>query len=199
MMDKRNRKLYRTVAIGGNIWMAENLNYEVENSYCYNNSADSCAKYGRLYTWAAAIDSVKLATDAGNPQDCGYRKTCTLPAKVQGICPTGWHLPSKSESEALFTAVGGKSTAGNILKSQTGWFLGGKGTDAFGFAVLPAGDRSRSGDFSSDGADAYFWCSAEATVYLAYHMYFRYCDEDASVSNNSKGNAYSVRCVKDEE
>jgi len=74
--------------------------------------------------------------------DCGYGKICTIPAKVQGICPDGWHLPTRTEWNALFTEVGGKSTAGKILKSQTGW--DGNGTDEYGFSALPAGGRYKA-------------------------------------------------------
>ncbi len=120
---------------------------------------------GRLYTWAAAIDSVKLANDADNPQDCGFGKTCDLASAgsatlVLGICPSGWHLPSQTEWNTLFTAVGGSFlTAGKVLKSQTGWYSNGNGTDAFGFSALPAGYRGYDGYFTCDGYNADFWSS----------------------------------------
>ena len=125
LLDTRDGLTYKTVKIGEQTWMAENLNYKTVISWCgggYAKSEGDCTRlFGRLYTWAAAIDSVKLATDADNPQDCGYFKTCALPAKVRGVCPEGWHLPDTTEWSKLFTAVGGISEAGKILKSQTGW------------------------------------------------------------------------------
>ena len=196
MMDKRNRKLYRTVAIGGNIWMAENLNYEVINSYSYNNSTGYNAEYyGRLYTWSAAVGK--------SEEDC-YDKYCNLPAKVQGICPTGWHLPSKSEWEALLTAVGGQSNAGEILKSQMGWFTStdegwfanGNGTDDFGFAALPAGLRYLD-TFDGVGSNTYFWGSTEYGDNSAYGISLNRDYVNAKLSDLSKSFAVSVRCVKD--
>lgn len=117
IVDERDGQIYKTVKIGEQTWMAENLNFNPgqggsgENKYnwswCYNNEEKNCDVAGRFYTWAAAIDSVKLANDVDNPQDCGYHKTCALPVKVQGICPTGWHLPDTTEWKNLFAAVGG--------------------------------------------------------------------------------------------
>ena len=127
--DTRDGHSYKTVTIGSQTWMAENLNYKTDNSYCYDDKASNCSKYGRLYTWAAAITA----------------------------CPTGWHLPTKAEFETLFTAVGGQSTAGKMLKSTSGWNSSGNGSDDYSFSALPAGVRDYKGDYySSEGNFAYF-------------------------------------------
>ncbi len=218
MIDPRDKMVYNIVTIApkgsgySRTWFAENLNYADSSktpslkgrSWCYNNVAKNCDVGGRIYTWAAAIDSVKLATDAGNPQDCGYHKTCTLPAKVQGICPEGWHLPSKSEWEALLTAVGGQSNAGEILKSQMGWFTStdeggfanGNGTDDFGFAALPAGLRYLD-TFDGVGSNTYFWGSTEYGDNSAYGISLNRDYVNAKLSDLSKSFAVYVRCVKD--
>lgn len=204
MTDSRDGQIYKTVKIGDQIWMAENLNYAdstktpslMGKSCCYLNKEENCAVAGRLYSWAASIDSVKLAMDEKNPRDCGYGKTCTLPAKVQGICPDGWHLPTYAEWETLFTEVGGQSTAGRILKSQTGWYNNGNGTDGVGFSALPVGGRDHVGNFPSDGYYADFWSATENDSYDAYNMFLSYGREGAYL-NNSKDTAFSVRCLKD--
>ncbi len=206
MTDSRDKKVYKTVKIGGQTWMAENLNYAdssktpslLERSWCYNNDSANCAVAGRLYTWAAAIDSVKLATDADNPQDCGYHKTCALPDTVYGICPPGWHLPTRTEWKTLWTEVGGRSNAGKILKSQTGWYNNGNGTDSVGFSALPAGGWDVSnGEFFAGGRLANFWSASGDDSHTAYHMDLSYEDEYANLNGYQKNYGFSVRCLQD--
>ncbi len=211
--DERDGKVYRTVKIGEQTWMAENLNYAYtgvpykvigsyvytsdSTSWCYENDPANCTKYGRLYTWAAAIDSVKLANDVDNPQDCGYGRECGLTGKVQGICPSGWHLPSYDEWNALFTAVGGQLNPGKVLKSQTGWNNNGNGTDAYGFSALPAGYRPYDGYFYGGGINAFFWSATEYGSYNAFYIYLYYYNEYANLLSYDKYYGFSVRCVKD--
>ena len=202
LTDARDGKTYKTVVIGTQTWMAENLNYSDSTNYlsmkgrswCYYNSLNNCAKYGRLYTWAAAMDSV--GTFSTNGKGCGYGKTCTPTYPVRGICPDGWHLPQKTEWEMLFTAVGGKSTAAKMLKSTSGWKYNGNGEDSFGFSALPAG-YYYDGDFNLDGLSAYFWSSTEDNGGDAYYMYLVYYYDDAYLRYITKYNGFSVRCLRD--
>ena len=205
MTDERDGKVYRTVKISGDIWMAENLNYYdasdlsvKEKSWCFgkkdNGDSTTCDVAGRLYTWAAAIDSVKLANDADNPRDCGYGKTCGLADTVQGVCPSGWHLPSWEEWNELFHVVGGGSTVGRSLKSQTGWY---DGSDAYGFSALPAGAIFSNNGFDHDGLNAYFWGSTEEYDDHAYYMYLYNDNTYAFLNLNTKWHGFSVRCKKD--
>ena len=216
MTDTRDGKTYKTVKIGDQTWMAENLNYYdatnlsvKEKSWCFgkkdNEDSTTCDVAGRFYTWAAAIDSVKLANDADNPLECGYDKFCNLTGTVQGICPPGWHLPNNTEWQAFLMAVGGRSTAGKVLKSQTGWndYKGtsGNGTDAFGFTALPAGFRfCDGGDFLEEGKYTYFWSSVEYErdrETNANNVYVYYYGDNANLYFYPKIYAFSVRCVKD--
>lgn len=207
IVDSRDGKVYKTVKIGDQTWMAENLNYDpgqggsddakYDWSWCFNNEPKNCDVAGRLYTWAAAIDSVKLANDAENPRDCGDGKACYLSSTVQGVCDKGWHLPTRMEWKALFTAVGDQSTAGVVLKSQVGWYNDGNGTDAFGFSALPAGYSIDKDHFYHAGLNADFWSSTEYASKYAYDMYMTYYFEDALVTDFNKSYGYSVRCVKD--
>lgn len=213
LTDFRDGQIYKTVTIGDQVWMAENLNYAYTDvpykntyrdtlytsdstSWCYGNDPANCFKYGRLYTWAAAMDSVgKWGT---NGKGCGYNVTCTLTYPVRGICPEGWHLPDTTEWNTLFIAVGGQSTACKILKSTSGWDNGGNGTDAYSFSALPAGNRDYSEDFYNEGYDAFFWSSTEFLSYGAYLMsLYHYNDVNADVDSSDKYCGFSVRCLKD--
>lgn len=196
LKDLRDGNIYATTTITvpsknySQVWMAENLNFKTENSFCYNDSADYCAKYGRLYTWAAAINSIAFT------------------GRTRGICPSGWHLPEKKEFEELVTAVtgalpvfGGSYAAGKVLKSQSGWFNDGNGSDSFGFSALPAGCRYTSrGNFYYIGSDTGIWSSTEfeSNNSYAHGLFLHYDDKDGSLSKGNKTFAYSVRCVKDE-
>jgi len=195
--DTRDGQTYKTVKIGAQTWMAENLNYETADSYCYNDSAKYCEKYGRLYTWAAAMDSA--GTWSSNGKGCGYEKTCTPTYPVRGVCPEGWHLPTEAEFDTLFTAVGGLFT-GKVLKSTSGWVENGNGTDDYSFSALPAGYRGYNGRFCNEGRNAYFWSSTEnyRYNYRAYYMYLDYHNEYADLDDDfRKFGESSVRCVKD--
>ena len=207
LTDSRDGQVYKIVTIGDQVWMAENLNYADSSetpslkgkSWCFDNDTAKCTTGGRLYTWAAAIDSVKLASAAENPLDCGYGKACSLEGKVQGICPEGWHLPDTTEWHKLFKAVGGQSVAGKMLKSTTGWEEG-NGSDDYSFSALPVGERDFA-LFKKAGQDAVFWSATEKTDdtfhTFSYLMELNYNNEGAYLGNDSKDYGFSIRCVKD--
>ncbi|WP_290723341.1 fibrobacter succinogenes major paralogous domain-containing protein, partial [Fibrobacter sp. UBA2449] len=212
LTDSRDGQTYKTVTIGTQTWMAENLNYAYtgvpysysgytsdSTSWCYNDDPSNCAKYGRLYAWAAAMDSVGTWTTNG--KGCGYGSECSPTGTIRGICPEGWHLPDTTEWNTLFTAVGGSFTAGTALKSTSGWNEdegeSGNGTDSFGFSALPAGYRYNGGYYDNEGYDAYFWSSTEYNSNYAYYMRLYYNYDVAYLGINSKDGGHSVRCVKD--
>ena len=205
--DKRDKRTYKTISIGNQTWMAENLNYGDSvatpslkgNSWCYDNVAANCDESGRLYTWAAAIDSVKLAGDKENPQVCGSDTTCTLPAKVQGICPDGWRLPQIDDWKTLITAASGAKTKSTALKSASGWGSGGNGTNSSGFSALPAGHRYIDGNFYNVGIEANFWIAVENNSNDASCMSFFDRDETALFSLGDKEYGFSVRCIEDSD
>jgi len=195
MTDSRDGKTYRTVTIGTQTWMAENLNYKTANSFCYEDKSSNCEKYGRLYSWAVAMDSV--GEFSLNGKGCGHDTTCTPEYPLRGICPEGWHLPERDEFEELFATVGGDSVAARSLKSKTGWNDDGNGTDEFGFTLLSAGYRNDYGEYYFEGTGGDLWYATEFDEFKAYAVNIYDDSDDVIQEKISKYVYFSVRCVKD--
>ena len=216
-IDSRDGHVYRTVTIGNQVWMAQNLNYADSNKTeglkgnvkCYSDNDDRCKVAGRLYTWAAAMDSLGLFNAYG--QGCGNGAWCWPIYPVQGVCPDGWHLPSKNEWKTLRTAVsGGDDLYDSLLISLVGWEKN-NGTDVVGFSALPAGFyNSEKKKFDGVGERAHFWSSSEFSYESArdyekkaYNMYLGSTHMKssgwASLTDGLKANFYSVRCVEDSQ
>jgi uncharacterized protein (TIGR02145 family) len=214
-VDDRDGKTYKTVKIGKQVWMAENLNYAdsvktpslKKQSWCYDDDEAHCDVAGRLYTWAAAVDSVALAMDKDNPQNCGSMGPCELPKKVQGICPNGWHLPSKDEWGIMLAESSENPLRANAkyFKSSIGWCGDEKGSDDFGFSALPAGYVTIFGFSVEDehayrnaGYTSYWWSADEDSGGLNGGVMSIQCiDKNAEVSDAAKVAGNPVRCVKD--
>ena len=226
MTDSRDGKTYKTVTIGNQVWMAQNLNYSdsiktpslKRRTGCYYNDTAYCNIAGRFYTWAAAIDSVKLAQDTVNPQICGYdENNCEITGPIQGICPDGWHLPSYDEWVILLEGLdlpfgrfglrGAPSSigGGKVLKSQTGWYIyetvnqNGNGTDRVGFSALPVGfKRANENTYVGNYFDADFWSADEywSNNEDAHYMHLQAESEDAFLDATDKRTEFSIRCIK---
>lgn len=168
LTDPRDGKTYRTVVIGSRTWMAENLNYEMEKSFCYKDKKSGCTKFGRLYEWEAALQA----------------------------CPDGWYLPRKREFESLIEIAGGTKTGGKNIKSRIGWNGRGNGLDSTGFAALPGGHMFYYGNFIGRGGEADFWTSTMKGNDRAYYMGL-FFNESANIFYDFVTfNARSVRCIK---
>ncbi len=167
--DTRDGQTYKWVKIGNQTWMAENLNYRTADSWCYDNAIANCNKYGRLYNWEAA----KFA------------------------CPNGWHLPNDSEWDILVDYLGGSSIAGNKMKSTSGWYNNGNGTDEVSFSVLPGGYRYYDGDFNSLGSYGYWWSATALGSTTAWYRRLDYNNTVVNRNDGDKGYGFSVRCVLD--
>jgi uncharacterized protein (TIGR02145 family) len=194
---------YKTVKIGTQTWMAENLKYNAPGSKCYNDDYNTskdgaCNKYGRLYNWATA-----MALPAScNESECASQ----IQPKHRGICPKGWHIPSNAEWDQLFRYVDGNEgtespydseTAGKYLKAKEGWNGSGNGEDTYGFSALPGGFGYSGGNFDFVGNFGLWWSSFESNSSNAYGRLMRYYDEDAYGGNGGKSHLYSVRCTQD--
>lgn len=207
VVDARDGQVYKTVVIDSFVWMAENLNYAdsiatpslLGKNWCYDNEPDSCAKYGRIYTYGAIIDSVALANDENEPQSCGYGFYCKEYPNRQGICMDGWYLPSTTEYNNLEDQFS-TFDEGNDAKSAYLWPL--VNDDTYGFSLLPAGyyllEENR---FKDAGKSAFLWILKDVNEEFAYHLYFE--DGVNSIATGTRitvdeKNLYAmpVRCVK---
>jgi len=170
--DSRDGLVYRTMKIGTQVWMAENLNYNVNGSVCYNNLTSNCNIYGRLYNWNTA----------------------------RVVCPSGWHLPGNAEWNALTNFVG--SSAGTKLKAVSGWNIGSSyiaGTDDFGFSVLPGGDGGDGSDgtFYDIGNLGRWWSATEIDASTAWGRNMGGSSSGVTSFGAGKIALFSVRCVRD--
>ena len=216
MIDPRDKRVYKVVKIApkgknySQVWMAENLNYADSvktpilkgRNVCYRDSAKYCEVSGRYYSWAAAIDSIALANDSKNPINCGSGKTCGVNRRVRGICPDGWHLPSKDELGHLIVALGNSEIAGKHLKALTGWNNAGtvddNGVDDFGFSSLPTGKIATTGEDYGVGSNSYYWSSNEDDARYARYMNINNIYTKAYMYYGDKKEKLTIRCVKDD-
>ena len=188
--DTRDSNLYRYVRIGLQTWMADNLNYKTENSWCgigYKETEGDCSKHGRVYTFAATVGK--------SEEDCGDGVTCGLSGRVYGVCPSGWYLPDTAAWNKLFSEVGGFTVASRKLRTTYGWDGSYKGTDAFGFSAYPIAIESLHGDLTNNGYNTFFWTSTEEARGNAYYVGLSFLD-NAYMNYDYKYYAFSVRCYK---
>jgi len=172
--DPRDGKTYKTIKIGEQVWMAENLAYNAEGSKCYDNNEENGKKYGRLYDWDTAMQA----------------------------CPPGWHLPSDEEWQTLLDFVGdvgvgfGGMIAGKKLKSKNGWNENGNGTDDFGFTALPGGSGNDFDEFYGVGSEGNWWGTL-LNDDRAFYKNMSYFAEYVWGGACYKESMHSVRCIKD--
>jgi len=183
---------YETVVIGTQTWFQRNLNYAIEGSKCYNDNPANCAIYGRLYEWVDAMDFP-------DPNRCYTTGECPIMQQNhQGICPSGWHIPSLAEWDTLKSYIQNDKGCSGIcyaehLKATNGW-NGGNGQDTYGFAALPGGLYG-SAPYNSYGYNDVgyqgYWVTASVDhmYYLGYAGSPDWYDENAF-------QYYSIRCLQ---
>jgi uncharacterized protein (TIGR02145 family) len=207
--DSRDGKTYNTVLIGSQCWFTQNLNVgtringpvsqsnnSIIEKYCYYDNESNCDVYGGLYQWNELMNY----TSSSNSNPSGR----------QGICPTGWHVPSDAEwcqMEIFLDAT--------VVCETTGWRganAGGKmketgtthwsspntnATNSSGFTALPGGVRYSGGGFYDLANYADFWSAAGSSSTSAWLRYLGYYDAQVGRGGNDKASGYSGRCVKD--
>ncbi|MBA4406507.1 hypothetical protein C0389_04460 [bacterium] len=181
-------KIYHTVQIGDQCWLKENLdigtmingiqdqaNNGVIEKYCYEDIPSNCDRYGALYSWNEAM------------------KYSPSGSKIQGICPSGWRLPTSDEFIALAATV---KSDGNALKDTT-WVQGHvRGSNTSGFTALLAGTRGFGGHFSHVEVHAFFWSSTAFDNSYTYKLSLDYINSYIDLLPLGNQAAFSVRCLK---
>jgi uncharacterized protein (TIGR02145 family) len=187
---------YPTVLINGQCWMARNLNVghqlgsktaysdnDTIEKYCYNNETANCEKFGGLYPWDEIM-----------------QYSAVKPEGAQGICPPGWHIPTREEFVDLIYCTEGY--IGYLMKDDPSW--GGYADEvksdcpncmnSTGYNLYPSGKAFLMSleDFRDLGEEAYLWSSSEYVMSFYKNGYYF----DASIEYNY--NCYAVRCIKDE-
>jgi uncharacterized protein (TIGR02145 family) len=198
-------KVYHTIQIFSQCWLKENLNVGtmVESTmqqsnngtvekYCFNNDLNICSSDGGLYQWN---EMMQYSTQQG----------------ARGICPPGWHLPADEEWKVLQGGVDSQHgigdpewdsywawrgyDAGTNLKTTSGWYGSGNGTDLFGFSGLPGGFRDSNGSFYN--YDIGYWWSSTEDDNKAVSRCLSYGSAQVGFYNFVKGIGFNVRCLRD--
>ncbi|MBO4436286.1 MAG: hypothetical protein J5791_05305 [Fibrobacter sp.] len=209
LLDERDNQVYRTVKIGDQEWMAQNLNFAVDSSFCDTRDSNFCDRAGRLYTWNAAVG--KSMEECSYEDDCDFSKdSIKAISRIRGVCPEGWHMPSFDDFYTLKTTVAElypekfDLMGSRLMKSQNGWNEG-LATNETGFSVVP------SKGWTINQESAAFWI---AEVHLVYddnpnfhtsqyshkeNIYIEFTardDEFPKFRTQTKSNHFSVRCLK---
>jgi uncharacterized protein (TIGR02145 family) len=185
LTDVRDGHVYKTIQIGNQTWMAENLNFATDTgSICYDNQPSNCEKFGRLYTW----DVAKI------------------------VCPMGWHLPSDNEWQILEKTIGmpeneinligyrgGNNNIAGKIKSKKNWDSSSDLVyEDIGFNALPAGNYGfHENLFGLLNCNAFFWTSTAYKNEFAWNRDIRYTDNTIYRSQKFRLVGFSVRCIKD--
>jgi len=183
LTDNRDGNIYKTVVIGTQTWMANNLGYNASNSRCYSKLVSNCGT--RYYNWATAMNI-----------DAIYNSSSyTASIKHRGICPEGWHIPSDAEWSVLTDYVG--ELAGWKLKSVIGFSCDQYGcSDDYGFSATPAGYILSDGNSYAQGTGVWWWSSTEDASYVWMRRIY-YSFSDVIREQEVKSYFLSVRCLKD--
>ncbi len=183
----------QTVTIGSQVWTSKNLNVSTyrngdvipqvqdENAWetlttgawCYyDKDTSNGTKYGKLYNWYAVHDP-------------------------RGLAPKGYHIPTDEDWSKLSDYLGGESGAGTKMKSISGWYKNGNGTNSSGFSGLPGGFRNGFGTFDGIGSNGHWWSSTESDTSDAWFRNLYYSDGSVYGGNGDRRSGFSVRCLRD--
>ena len=202
LLDVRDSQVYRTVQIGEQVWMAQNLNYASvdgnmdykKGSFCYGDIEENCDTYGKIYSWTASADmpstysTSKFVSEKRNEE------------KYQGACPAGYHIPQYEEVVTLLDYAGSSDNARKLSSA----FLWSDSTitDAYGLSLLPGGWFTDYGSYKNGKIGNSFWLALDVKHTGAYTWGVPEISKDypsylASFNINYQNYKFSIRCIKD--
>lgn len=187
LIDVRDGQTYQTVSIGTQCWMKQNLNYgtqvsdvtvmtnnSVVEKACYNNTTSNCDTFGGIYTWDEAMN---------------------YSTNEQGICPTGWHIPTQTEWQILINFLG-STTAGYQMKAAATDSIIWDGNNSSGFTGIPGG-IGQGTNYLYMGQRNTYWSSSEFSSTDAYDYGLTSGINTLDEANNTKNSGYCIRCIMD--
>jgi uncharacterized protein (TIGR02145 family) len=196
---------YPTVQIGNQCWFAKNLNVgtlknaynssQINNGiiekYCYDNDPLNCDTFGGLYQWAEALQYQNGASNTSSPIP-------TFSGNIQGICPTGWHIPSLNDWKSLEKSLGGRAFAGSNLNADSILWNNFNliSSNNYGFNALPSGFM-RPGSFMQKGVVSGFWIVSNFSSSEDLSFFTQGGATYSQIFQLPKNNSLSVRCLKD--
>jgi len=189
---------FKTVTIGTQQWMAENLNVDTFQNGEPIPEAKTNAEWEAAYTNEAAVWSY-YNNDPANGKKFGKLYNWYAVNDPRGLAPTGWHVPSDKEWTILVNYLGGENAAGLKMKSSTGWNGGGSGNNSSGFTGLPGGERLyEDAGFYSSGDIGFWWSSTNNDKWNAWYRALHKSYTLAGRDNGGMNTGFSVRCVKND-
>jgi len=189
-VDPRDKKTYKTVKIGKQTWMAENLNFNAPGSKCYGEG-------GKVFNFGEEDYTITLSATAIKA-NCEKFGRLYNEETVEEVCPTGWYLPTGDNWEELIKFSGGQKKAAEKLRAKNGWAKNFKsGTDEYGFTALPGGYGNSSGFIYADYYGSW-WGAFNFQSKSRTGMSIDYAggNEYLAKLNESPEGLHSVRCLQ---
>jgi len=203
-MTDQQGNVYKTIVIGTQEWMAENLKTSI-----YRNG-DAITNVTNYIQWNGLSTGAWCYFDNEDQYECPYGKLYNWYAvtDARNICPTGWHVPSDTEWSLLINHLDPDANGGSNFSNTAGGKMKSAGTPYWippnqnasnesGFSGTPSSFRYDAGDFGLVGYFAFWWSATDQNLSNAYNRYLDFANGSANRSLYNKAHGFAARCVRD--